>query len=46
MLNIKIPTLKEDKCGFCKDWKQLVAGKPNTHYHLSSSAASLQLDTL
>lgn len=39
-------TLKEDECGIYKGWKQLVAGRPNTHNHLSSSAASLRLDTL
>lgn len=46
MFNIKMHTLKEDECGICKGWKQLVAGRPNTHNHLSSSATSLQLDTL
>lgn len=46
MFNITMHTLKEDECGIYKGWKQLVAGRPNTHNHLSSSAASLRLDTL
>lgn len=46
MFNITMHTLKEDECGIYKGWKQLVASRPNTQNHLSSSAASLRLDTL